>query len=46
MFRNLFEPSELVNLESLKEAIESNMRPNMKEINLNAFQMGYDYLEK
>lgn len=46
MLGALAKQSDLVNLEFLKEAIESNMRPSMKEINLKALQMGYDYHEK
>jgi 2-oxoglutarate ferredoxin oxidoreductase subunit gamma len=34
--------SEMVNLELLKEALETNMRESMREINLKALQMGYD----
>ena len=46
MLGALAKQSDLVNLELLKEAVESNMRPSMKEINLDALQMGYAYLEK
>ena len=34
--------SEMVNIELLKEAVNTNMRESMREINLKALQMGYD----
>ena len=46
MLGALAKQSDLVNLELLKEAVESNMRPSIKEIKLDALQMGYAYLEK
>ena len=46
MLGALAKQSDFVNLELLKEAVESNMRPSIKEIKLDALQMGYAYLEK
>ena len=42
MLGALAKRSEMVNLELLKEAINTNMRESMREINLKALQKGYD----
>jgi 2-oxoglutarate ferredoxin oxidoreductase subunit gamma len=45
MLGALSKKSDLVNLELMKEAVVSSMRPSMRDINLKALQIGYDYLE-
>ena len=42
MLGALAKHSKMVNLELLKEAVNTNMRESMKEINLKALQMGYE----
>lgn len=42
MLGALAKHSKMVNLELLKEAVNTNMRESMREINLKALQMGYE----
>ncbi len=42
MLGALSKRSDMVSLDLLKEAVEQNMRPSMREINLSALQEGYD----
>ena len=42
MLGALAKHSEMVNLDLLKEAVNTNMRESMREINLKALQSGYD----
>ena len=42
MLGALAKHSEMVNLDLLKDAVNTNMRESMREINLKALQMGYD----
>lgn len=42
MLGALAKNSEMVNLELLKEAVNTNMRESMRDINLKALQRGYD----
>jgi 2-oxoglutarate ferredoxin oxidoreductase subunit gamma len=42
MLGALSKRSEMVSLDLLKEAVEQNMRPSMREINLRALQEGHD----
>ena len=42
MLGALAKHSDMVNLELLKDAVNTNMRESMREINLKALQMGYD----
>ena len=44
MLGALAKHSEMVNLNLLKDAVNTNMRESMREINLKALQMGYDYV--
>jgi 2-oxoglutarate ferredoxin oxidoreductase subunit gamma len=43
MLGSLAKRSELVNIDLLRDAVESSMRPSMKEINLKALRCGYEY---
>lgn len=45
MLGALAERSDVVSLELLKDAVEENMRQDMREINLKALQWGYDYVK-
>ena len=44
MLGALAKHSEMVHLDLLKDAVNTNMRESMREINLKALQMGYDYV--
>ena len=44
MLGALAKHSEMVYLDLLKDAVNTNMRESMREINLKALQMGYDYV--